>query len=84
MVGALAYIRGGRPAASPRMDWLGPVLACAAPFAIVFGFSRSETAGWTAALTLGSLVGGSIGTSALSTARLFVHDLGQAHELHLE
>src|SRR5207244_12165518 len=32
--------------------------ACAAPFAIVFGFSQAATAGWTAALTLGSLVGG--------------------------
>src|SRR5438128_4600906 len=40
------------------MDWPGAVLACAAPFAIVFGFSQAETAGWTAALTFGSLVGG--------------------------
>src|SRR5438874_3584231 len=58
VVGALAYIRGGRPAVSPRMDWPGAVLACAAPFAIVFGFTQAQTAGWTAALTLGSLVGG--------------------------
>ena len=40
------------------MDWPGAVLACAGLFAIVFGFSHAETAGWTAALTLGSLVGG--------------------------
>jgi EmrB/QacA subfamily drug resistance transporter len=60
VVGALAYFRGGRPAGSPRMDWPGAVLACAAPFAIVFGFSQAETAGWTAALTLGSLVGGAV------------------------
>ena len=58
VAGALAYIRGGRPAGSPRMDWPGAALACAAPFAIVFGFSQAATAGWTAALTLGSLVGG--------------------------
>ncbi|TME36026.1 MAG: MFS transporter [Chloroflexi bacterium] len=58
VVGALAYFRGGRPAGSRRMDWPGAVLACAAPFAIVFGFSQAATAGWTAALTLGSLVGG--------------------------
>src|SRR6266852_231190 len=58
VAGALAYIRGGRPASRPRMDWIGAVLACAWPFAIVFGFSQAETAGWTAALTLGSLVGG--------------------------
>src|SRR5882724_10701435 len=40
------------------MDWPGAGLACAGLFAIVFGFSHAETAGWTAALTLGSLVGG--------------------------
>src|SRR5437879_6696635 len=34
VVGALAVIRGGRPAGSPRMDWPGAALACAAPFAI--------------------------------------------------
>jgi hypothetical protein len=40
------------------MDWPGAVLACAGLFAIVFGFSRAEAAGWTAAPTLGSLAGG--------------------------
>jgi EmrB/QacA subfamily drug resistance transporter len=58
VAGALVYIRGGRPASRPRMDWIGAVLACAWPFAIVFGFSYALTAGWTDALTLGSLVGG--------------------------
>jgi MFS family permease len=56
--GALAYLHGGRPASRPRMDWLGAVLACTGLFAIVFGISLAETAGWTAALTVGSLVGG--------------------------
>src|SRR5438874_2197073 len=56
--GALAYLRGGRAASRPRMDWPGAVLACAGLFAIVFGFSQAETAGWTSALTVGSLVGG--------------------------
>jgi len=58
VAGALAYIRGGRPVGRPRMDWPGAALACTGLFAIVFGFSHAETAGWTAALTLGSLVGG--------------------------
>ena len=58
LAGALAYIRGGRPANPPRMDWTGAVLACAGLFAIVFGFSHAETGGWTAALTLGSLIVG--------------------------
>src|SRR5207244_12727196 len=58
VAGAFAYFRSGRPASRPRMDWIGAVLACAWPFAIVFGFSYALTAGWTDPLTLGSLVGG--------------------------
>jgi EmrB/QacA subfamily drug resistance transporter len=60
VAGALAYIRTGRPAARPRMDWPGTVLACSGLFLIVFGFSRAETAGWTDPLTLGSLVLGPV------------------------
>jgi EmrB/QacA subfamily drug resistance transporter len=60
VAGALAYIRSIRPATRPRMDWPGAVLACAGLFLIVFGFSRAETAGWTATLTLGSLVLGAV------------------------
>ena len=56
VAGALAWIRGGRPAAGPRMDWPGAVLACAGLFLIVYGFSNAETQGWTAARTIGSLV----------------------------
>jgi EmrB/QacA subfamily drug resistance transporter len=58
VAGALACLRGGRPADRPRMDWPGAVLACAGLFALVFGFSRAEGAGWTAPLTLASLAGG--------------------------
>jgi EmrB/QacA subfamily drug resistance transporter len=58
VAGALAWIRSSRPDVRPRMDWPGAVLACAGLFLIVFGFSRAETAGWTAAVTLGSLAGG--------------------------
>ena len=58
VIGALVYIRAGRLASRPRMDWPGAVLACAWPFALVFGFSHALTAGWTDALTLGSLVAG--------------------------
>jgi len=60
VAGALVYIRSSRPAARPRMDWPGTVLACAGLFLIVFGFSRAETAGWTDPLTLGSLVLGPV------------------------
>jgi MFS family permease len=60
VAGALAYIRTSRPVDRPRMDWPGTVLACAGLFLIVFGFSHAETAGWTSALTIGSLVLGPI------------------------
>ena len=60
VAGALAYIRSSRPATRPRMDWPGAVLACAGLFLIVFGFSHAETAGWTATLTLGSLILGAV------------------------
>src|ERR1700685_1393791 len=53
IVGALVYLRGTRPATRPRMDWPGTVLASAGLFLLVFGFSHAETAGWTAAVTIG-------------------------------
>src|ERR1700750_1505948 len=60
VAGALAYMQSTRPDSRPRMDWAGAVLASAGLFGIVFGFSHAETAGWTAALTIGSLVAGGI------------------------
>src|SRR6202795_379489 len=68
VAGALAYIRSSRPASPPRMDWPGAVLACAGLFLIVFGFSHAETAGWTATLTLGSLVLGAVLLTAFVVA----------------
>jgi EmrB/QacA subfamily drug resistance transporter len=58
IAGALAFMRSIRPDSRPRMDWIGTVLASAGLFLIVFGFSHAEVAGWTAALTIGSLVAG--------------------------
>jgi EmrB/QacA subfamily drug resistance transporter len=55
VAGALTYLRSSRPSTRPRMDWPGTVLASAGLFLIVFGFSHAETAGWTAALTIGAL-----------------------------
>jgi EmrB/QacA subfamily drug resistance transporter len=68
VAGALAYIRSSRPATPPRMDWPGAVLACTGLFLIVFGFSHAETAGWTATLTLGSLVLGAVLLAAFVVA----------------
>jgi Major Facilitator Superfamily len=44
------------------------VLAWAGLFAIVFGFSHAETAGWTDGLTLGSLIGGVVLLAAFVVA----------------
>ena len=68
VAGALAYMRSSRPASRPRMDWPGAVLACAGLFLIVFGFSHAETAGWTATLTIGSLVLGLVLLAAFVVA----------------
>jgi hypothetical protein len=50
------------------MDWLGTVLASGGLFLLVFGFSRAETAGWTSALTIGSLVAGLVLLAAFAAA----------------
>ncbi len=60
VAGAAAWIRSTRPANPPRLDWPGTALACAGLFLIVFGFSHAATAGWTSALTVGSLVVGPV------------------------
>ena len=74
VTGALAFMQSSRPATRPRMDWPGAVLACAGLFLIVFGFSHAETAGWTAALTIGSLV---FGVAGLLLARRTVTRLSE-------
>ena len=68
IAGALAYMRGTRPDHRPRMDWTGAVLASAGLFLIVFGFSHAEVAGWTAALTIGSLAVGVLLLAAFAFA----------------
>jgi EmrB/QacA subfamily drug resistance transporter len=68
ITGALLYMRGNRPDSRPQMDWAGVALASSGLFAIVFGFSHAETAGWTAALTIGSLVAGVILLAAFAFA----------------
>ncbi len=82
VAGALAFMRGSRPANPPRMDWPGAVLACAGLFLIVFGFSHAETAGWTAVLTIGSLILGVLFLAAFVLAeRRSTHPLLPLHVL---
>jgi EmrB/QacA subfamily drug resistance transporter len=68
VAGALAWIRGSRPDVRPRLDWPGAVLACAGLFLIVFGFSRAETAGWTASETIGCLAAGVVLVAGFAVA----------------
>src|ERR1700744_335956 len=58
IAGALVYMESNRPGTRPRMDWAATILASAALFLIVFGFSHAETAGWGAGLHTGSLLAG--------------------------
>ena len=68
IAGALAWIRASRPATRPRLDWPGTVLASAGLLLIVFGFSRAETAGWAAPLTVTCLVAGPLLLAAFVAA----------------
>jgi len=68
VAGALVYLPSGRPGARPGMDWPGTVLASGGLFLLVFGFSRAETAGWTSALTIGSLFAGLLLLAAFAAA----------------
>jgi EmrB/QacA subfamily drug resistance transporter len=56
--GAVVYMVHERPAVRPRIDVIGTVLASAGLFALVFGFSHAESAGWADSLTLASLAVG--------------------------
>ena len=68
IAGALAWIRASRPATRPRLDYAGTGLASAGLFLIVFGFSRAETAGWAAPLTVACLVVGPLLLAAFVAA----------------
>jgi EmrB/QacA subfamily drug resistance transporter len=68
VAGALVFIHGSKPASRPRIDVAGAVLGGLGVFLIVFGFAHAETAGWSAALTVGSLVLGVLFIGAFGLA----------------
>jgi EmrB/QacA subfamily drug resistance transporter len=68
VTGALIYIPSSRPSSRSRIDIAGALLGGSGLFLIVFGFSHAETAGWAAALTVGSLALGVILLAAFSWA----------------
>jgi hypothetical protein len=72
VTGALMYMRAPRPASRPRLDWGGTLLACSGLFCLVFGFSHAETAGWSAALTIGSLILGLVLLAGFAVAEQHV------------
>jgi EmrB/QacA subfamily drug resistance transporter len=68
VAGALTYMKSNRPESRARMDWAGVVLASAGLFGIVYGFSHAELSGWSAPLTVGSLVAGAVLLAAFAFA----------------
>jgi EmrB/QacA subfamily drug resistance transporter len=58
VIGVALYMPKATNTQRPHLDLLGTLLASAGLFAVVFGFSRAESAGWTAASTLVSLIAG--------------------------
>ncbi|HEU5265356.1 MAG TPA: MFS transporter [Jatrophihabitans sp.] len=58
VIGVALYMPKAINTQRPHLDLLGTLLASAGLFAVVFGFSRAESAGWAAASTLVSLITG--------------------------
>jgi EmrB/QacA subfamily drug resistance transporter len=55
LAATLCVVRPDKPERESRIDAVGTLLASVGLFALVFGFSRAETDGWTAAITWTSL-----------------------------
>lgn len=58
VAGTIAFIRGGRPSHRTPLDLPGTATAVVGLVALVYGFSRAESKGWSAPLTLGLIGGG--------------------------
>jgi EmrB/QacA subfamily drug resistance transporter len=56
--GALILVRNSRPETRPHLDVPGTLAVSAGLFALVFGCSHAQTAGWGSHLTIGMLVSG--------------------------
>jgi EmrB/QacA subfamily drug resistance transporter len=67
-VGVRFAVRPGRGARA-RVDILGAVLATLGLMALVFGFSRAETDGWGAGVTIGSLAAGGVLLAAFAVTQ---------------
>lgn len=58
IAGALAILREPAARTRPRLDTASVITVSAGLFALVYGFSHAETAGWTSPVTLGALAAG--------------------------
>ncbi|HTZ90859.1 MAG TPA: MFS transporter [Streptosporangiaceae bacterium] len=66
IAGALALLRGQRPAVRPRLDLPGLLTEAAGMFCIVYGFSNAASDGWHSPATWGFLVAGVAGLAAFT------------------
>jgi len=60
LVGVLTLVAHQKAAVRPKLDLPGTLAITLGLSAIVFGFSRAETDGWTSGVTLGSLILGAV------------------------
>jgi EmrB/QacA subfamily drug resistance transporter len=60
IAGGIMFLRNEAPARKPRIDLPGTAAVSGGLFAIVFGLSRAETAGWGSPLTIALLASGAI------------------------
>jgi predicted MFS family arabinose efflux permease len=56
IVGGALWLQHTPAEERPRLDWPGTITVSAGLFAVVYGFSHAETAGWGSSVTVGFLV----------------------------
>jgi EmrB/QacA subfamily drug resistance transporter len=78
-IGAMALLHSHVHTVRPRIDWPGTVTASSGLFALVFGFSRAETHGWSSSATLAFIAAGVI----LLSAFVFIQRRSTHPLLHL-
>ena len=70
MVGGLLWIPRTDTRERPGIDWPGTLTVSAGLFALVYGFSHAETAGWSDGITVGFLAGAGVLLTAFSLIQI--------------
>jgi len=60
LIGGLILLVHRPSETRPRLDLPGTIAVSAGLFALVFGFSHAETAGWSSSVTIGSLIASAV------------------------